>query len=166
MRNPLKLKLESDVASLIVFGKFEQHANTLFDLCQIDPFAKVEAEIDGFAYIPLIERADAVGSGTLVQLSLPVTLTYNGNNWCLDVSCDLTALKLSASIYYRWWNWNFWSWDWGERNTFKDFGTISAIEKKWQEISTCSPPHPQVAQPLQDGWIEWIQNCFGYYCFS
>ena len=145
--------------------KFEQYANTLFDLCQIDPFAEVAAEIDGFVYFPLVERADAVGSGTLVQLSLPVTLTYNGNNWCLDVSCDLTALKLSAGIYYHWWNWL--SWDWGERRTYKNFGTISAIEKEWQEISKCpaSPQSHHVAKPLEVGWIQWIQNCFGYYCF-
>ena len=29
MRIPLKLKLESDMTSLIVFGMFEQHANTV-----------------------------------------------------------------------------------------------------------------------------------------
>ena len=154
------LEIESDVSSLIVFGKFEQHADTVFDLCQIDPYAEVTADIDGYASVWPIERADAEGKGTLVELSLPVTLTYNqGNKWCLDVSCDLTALKLSASIYYR--LWNFWRWDWGERRTFKDFGTLSAIEKKWQVTSKCTSD-PQVAQPWGIGWGEWILTCFGY----
>lgn len=108
----------------------------------------------------LFRRAGARGSGTLVQLSLPVTLSYNGNNWCLDVSCDLTALKLSARIYYQ--RWNLWSWEWGELMIFEDFGTWAAIEKKWQVISKCpSPPHLQVAKPDEPGWGEWIWNCFG-----
>lgn len=154
------LNLESVVASIIVCGKFEQHADTVLVLCQINPVAEVTAEIDGFAYVPLIQRADARGSGTLVKLSLPLTLTYNGNNWCLDVSCDLLALKLSAGIYYRWWN--FWWWGWGEQRTFKDFGTLSAIEKKWQEISKCSSPSGhQVAHPYGIGWGEWLLACFG-----
>ena len=150
------------MASIIVCGKFEQHADIVLVLCQIDPVAEVTAEIDGFAYVPLIQRADAKGSGTLIQLSLPVMLTYNGNNWCLDVSCDLIALKLSAGIYYRWWNWSPRSWGWGKIRTFKDFGTLSAIEKKWQEISKCSShTGPQVAHPDVIGWGEWLLGCFG-----
>lgn len=136
-----------------------QYADAVFDLCQIDPSAEVTTEIDGYASV-LFQRAGARGSGTLVQLSLPVTLSYNGNNWCLDVSCDLTALKLGARIYYRFWN--FRSWEWGELRIFEDFGTWAAIEKKWQVISKCPPLHNhQVAKPDEPGWVEWISNCFG-----
>lgn len=111
---------------------------TLFNLYQVEPYADVTASIDGYASI-FLAKGGIDGSGTLVELALPATLSYKEGEWCLDVSCDLTALKLSARIYYqtRYWSWSSWKWKWTKKKTIKSFGTSSAIKKKWEIISKC-----------------------------
>ncbi|KAJ7389124.1 hypothetical protein OS493_033446 [Desmophyllum pertusum] len=107
---------------------------------EIEPFAEVTASIEAYASAYSI-RGGVYGDGTIVRVSLPVTLSYQagrsrGKKWCVALSSRLTALELSAGIFYQWWDW--WDWDWGKRRTIKKFGKSKAIEKDWQVLSRCS----------------------------
>lgn len=97
--------------------------------------ASIEAYVSAY-----IIRAGVYGDGTLVRVSLPVTLSYEarrvlGKQWCVALNARLTALELSAGIFYQWWSW--WWWDWGDRNTLYEFGKWSAINRDWQVIDRC-----------------------------
>ena len=98
------------------------------------------ASIEAYASAYII-RGGVYGDGTIVRVSLPVTLSYQAGRsrekkWCVALSSRLTALELSAGIFYQWWDW--WDWDWGKRRTIKKFGKSKAIEKDWQVLSRCS----------------------------
>lgn len=107
---------------------------------QIEPFAEVTASIEAYVSAYLI-RGGAYGDGTLVRVGLPVTLSYQaarspGKKWCVNLSARLTALELSAGIFYQWWDW--WGWDWGTRHILYEFGRWSAINRNWKVIERCS----------------------------
>lgn len=97
--------------------------------------ASIEAYVSAY-----IIRAGVYGDGTLVRVGFPVTLSYQegrtpGKKWCVALSARLTALEVTAGIFYEWWNW--WWWDWGERNILYEFGTWAAIRSDWQVLSRC-----------------------------
>jgi len=98
----------------------------------------VTASIEGYVSAYFI-RGGAYGDGTLVRVGLPVMLSYRdnrdpGNEWCVDLSVRLTALELSAGLFYQWWHW----WHWGTRHTLYEFGKWDAIQRNWKELERCS----------------------------
>jgi len=106
-------------------------------LLQVKPEAEVTAEIDGFLSAHVI-KAGVYGDGTIVRVGLPVTLSLQVNpseSWCVTMSADLTALELSAGLYYQW----CYIIACGSRKTIKRLGTFDAISKNWELMPTrCS----------------------------
>lgn len=106
---------------------------------QIEPFAEVTASIEAYISAHIL-RAGANGDGTLIRIGLPLTLSYCECEWCLRLSSRLTALKLSADIFYQWrkWSWSKWKFYWGKRKTIYKFGKWSAIKKNWKLLEQCT----------------------------
>jgi len=104
---------------------------------QVKPHAEVRAEIEGFLSAHVI-KAGVYGDGTIVRVDLPVTLSlqvYPSESWCTTISADLTALELSAGLYYRW----CWIIACGSRKTIHRFGTWDGISRNWELMPTrCS----------------------------
>lgn len=100
------------------------------------------ASITGFAgFWPVY--AGAGGSGTILKLTLPITLTaaegvlrdasasHSLDGVCLQFCPHLTALKLSArSIYWTWWS--------GWRD-YKTFFESDGFEKGLDQYRKCFP---------------------------
>lgn len=133
----------------------------LFILLQIEPFAEVTASIEAYVSAYII-RAGVYGDGTLVRVSLPVTLSYeasrvSGKQWCVALNARLTALELSAGIFYQWWSW--WWWDWGDRNTLYEFGKWSAINSDWQVIYRCGQLNYTYTALFSATWKACSTNC-------
>ena len=105
---------------------------------QMEPFAEVTASIEAYVSAHIL-RAGAYGDGTLIRIGLPLTLSYCDCKWCLRLFARLTALKLSAGIFYRW---RKWSWKkglyWGEKKILHEFGKWDAIEKNWKLLEKCT----------------------------
>ena len=104
----------------------------------MEPTAEVTVSIEAYISAYII-RAGAYGDGTLARVGLPVTLSYQATRssrekWCLDLSVRLTALELSAGIFYQWRGWWF---GWGTRHTLYEFGRWAAINKNWHELASC-----------------------------
>lgn len=86
-------------------------------------------------------RGGAYGDGTLVRVGLPVVLSYRdnlypGNKWCVGLSVRLTALELSAGLFYQWWD--FWGWHWDKRHTLYEFGEWDTLSRSRKELERCS----------------------------
>lgn len=105
---------------------------------EVEPSCEVTVNIE--AYLSVLEiRAGAYGNGTLVRTGLPVALSYQegrspGKKWCMELSARLTALELSAGIFYQlrhWWH------GWGERHTLYEFGKWSAYNRNWELWEKC-----------------------------
>ena len=74
------------------------------------------------------------GDGTLIDVGLPMTLSEHPfNRWCATASADLTALRLSARVYYQW----CWFLGCGSRNTLFSLGSWSVISWNWILIERC-----------------------------
>lgn len=120
--------------------KFPAQKNSLSPVklaIEIEPFAEATASIEGHISAYLI-RVAVYGDGTLIRVDLPVTLSYHaarsaGRKWCVDLSSSLTALELSARIYYQWRNW----WSWGTRHTLIEFGTWDGINYNRKLLERC-----------------------------
>lgn len=96
------------------------------------------ASIKGYDSI-LILRAGAYGDGTLVDVSLPLKFSFRidrpvGKRWGLTLHTRMTALELSAGIFYQWLkcqlSWYTWSYscDWGDMGILYEFGKWSALQ--------------------------------------
>lgn len=96
------------------------------------------ASIKGYA-TALFLRAGAKGGGTVVGVSLPLKFSFRidrpvGQRWGLELHTRMTALDLSASIFYQlwrcqvsaWW-WNL-SCGWSDDGTLYDFGKWTALK--------------------------------------
>lgn len=104
--------------------------NYCWFLLQIRPYAEVTASIEGHL-AALIIRAGVYGDGTLLSAGLPATLFLRKHPSaisCATVSADLTALKLSAGLYFELCL-SFRSC--GERKNLLRFGTWAAIRRNW-----------------------------------
>ena len=80
------------------------------------------------------------GDGTIVDVSLPMSLSlqvHPYNQWCATVSADLTALKLTARVYYQW---CLLSVSCGSRKTLFQLGSWSAIRWNRNLIQSCGYP--------------------------
>ena len=95
------------------------------------------ADIKGFASVYFF-RAGAYGDGTVVDVSLPLKFSFRvdrkpGEKWGLTLHTRMTALELSAGIFYQWRKWTCFWWfacsdNWGARNTFYEFGKWNALK--------------------------------------
>ena len=94
------------------------------------------ASIEGYISAVHVVRAGAYGDGKLIQVSLPVTLSYWKRRWCVNLFNDLAALELSAGIFYQWFN--FWHWHWGTRHTLVKLGDWSTITRDWDVPEKCA----------------------------
>ena len=104
----------------------------------MEPTTEVKVSINAYVSAHFI-RVGVYGDGTLARVGLPVTLSYqatrsSGKKWCMDRSVRLTALELSAGIFYQWRSWWF---GWGRRHTLYEFGRLSAINRNWKLLSKC-----------------------------
>ena len=75
------------------------------------------------------------GEGTIIGVSLPMTLSlqvFPYKQWCATASADLTALKLTALVYYQ-----FCvplTDRCGSRNTLFSLGSWSVYNRNWKLI--------------------------------
>ena len=74
-----------------------------------------------------------------MRVGLPVTLSLQeyppeSSSWCTTVSADLTALELSAGLYYRW----CWFFDCGPRKDILKSGTWDVFRRRWKLIKRCN----------------------------
>lgn len=82
------------------------------------------------------------GDGTIVDVGLPMKLSSQVRpfspslQWCASVSADLTALKMTASVYYQFcWPWPFRGC--GSRNTLFRLASWEAIRWNRKLIERC-----------------------------
>ena len=80
-------------------------------------------------------KAGVYGDGTILRVGLPVTLSlqvYPSESWCTTISADMTALELSAGLYYQW----CYIIACGSRKTIDRFGKLDAISRDWELMPT------------------------------
>ena len=131
-------------------------------ICQFEPSSEVSASITGYISAYLL-RGGAYGYGTLLRVSLPVTLSYQairppGKRWCLDLSARLSALQVRAGIFYQWRN--RWSWRglrWGRRRTLVGFGRSSGITWNGRLLNKCAGMWP-IKTALYINDIHWTND--------
>jgi len=106
--------------------------------CQIEPFAEVTASIEGYISAYIL-RAGVYGDGELMRIGLPLTLSYYEGKWCLTLNARLTALELSAGIFYQWrkFSWRRLSY-WAEKKILYEFETRAAINEFWTLPEKCT----------------------------
>ena len=94
------------------------------------------ADIKGYDNL-LFLRAGANGKGTVVDVSLPLKFSFRvdrepGEKWGLTLHARMTALELSAGIFYQWrkitCSWWTCSFSWGDVKTFYEFGKWTAFK--------------------------------------
>lgn len=109
---------------------------------EIEPEARAVASIKGYASAYVV-RAGAKGGGTVVSVSLPLKFSFRidrpvGQRWGLELSTRMTALDLSASIFYQLFScqlsfwWGGWSCSWGDDGTLYEIGTWNALKVEKQ----------------------------------
>ena len=74
------------------------------------------------------------GDGTIVGVGLPTSLQIYSSRWCTTVSAELTAMELTAGLYYQWCG----IFGCGRRNNLLTFGTWAAIRRNWKLIERCA----------------------------
>lgn len=93
------------------------------------------ASIKGYDSVYFL-RAGAYGDGTLVDVSLPLKFSFRqdrspGKKWGLTLHAKMTALELSAGIFYQWKRCQFSWWtvscQWGDVGVLYEFGKWSAF---------------------------------------
>lgn len=122
-----------------LWQQFSSLINDCWFRLQIRPYAEATASIQGYLSVLYVIRAGVSGDGTIVDVGLPMTLSlqvYPYNQWCATVSADLTALKLTARVYYQW----CWFLGCGSRNTLFRLGSWSAISWNRNLIQHCGYP--------------------------
>jgi len=105
---------------------------------KIEPFAEVTASIEGYISAYIL-RAGVYGDGELMRIGLPLTLSYYEGKWCLTLNARLTALELSAGIFYQWrkFSWRRLSY-WAEKKILYEFETRAAINEFWTLPEKCT----------------------------
>ena len=116
----------------------------------MESVGEATATITGYAGIWPVS-AGAEGSGTILKLTLPITLTaaegvlrdasasHSLDGVCLQFCPHLTALKLSAqSVYREYYCW-FWWCSWSGWRNYKTFLESDGFEKELGLYRKCFP---------------------------